>query len=429
LEGGTNSKHPNEISQTQKAQPSEKTAGTEKPNAANGPLTGLKVLDIATVYAAPFATALLGDYGADVIKIELPGKGDPVRGFHPFKDNESLAWAAISRNKRAITLNLKKEKGQHLFYQLLKNQDLLFENFRPGTLDQWGVTVQKMREVNPRLIIIRVSGYGQTGPYRTKAGFGTPATAFSGYTYISGYPDKPPLSPPISLVDYVTGLFAVIGALSALYHRDAKGGAGQEIDVSLFESMFRLLEVAVATYDQTNHITERLGNDNTSAVPVGTFQTRDGKWMVLTTSTDRTFYRLADVMGRSDMKTDPRYATNIERVKRRTEVHAIVQEWFKAHDAGEIQEIFDKNGIPVSPIYNMADIFQDPQYKARGALVEVDHPVLGKIKLPNVIPKFSQTPGTVRKTGASIGEHNFEIFTELGLSLEDINELKEEGVI
>ncbi|MEH7223462.1 CaiB/BaiF CoA-transferase family protein [Bacillus sp. JJ1566] len=394
-----------------------------------GPLKGLKVLDIATVYAAPFAAALLGDYGAEVIKVEIPGKGDPVRGFQPMKQNESIPWATVSRNKKTVTLDLRKEKGQEVFLKLLANQDVLFENFRPGTLEKWGITMERMREVNPNIVIVRISGYGQTGPNRELAGFGTSATAFSGYTYINGEPDRAPLSPPISLVDYVAGLFATIGAVVALYHRDVYGGEGQEIDVSLYESMFKMLDVLVASYDQLGIITERQGSDNSLAVPVGTFLTADKKWMVLTTSTDRTFYRLAKIMGREDMITDSNYSTNKAREKRRSEIMSLVADWIGKFTAKELQELCDKNGVPISPVYSMEDIFNDSQYQSRQSIIEVEHATFGKIKLSGVIPKFSRTPGSVSKTGASIGEHNMDVYSQLGYTHEEIEALIKEGII
>ncbi|MET3696634.1 formyl-CoA transferase [Bacillus oleivorans] len=395
----------------------------------SGPLTGLKVLDIATVYAAPFAAALLGDYGAEVIKVEIPGKGDPVRGFQPMRLDESIPWATVSRNKKTVTLDLRKEKGQDVFLKLLANQDVLFENFRPGTLENWGITMERIREANPNIIVVRVSGYGQTGPKREVAGFGTSATAFSGYTYITGEPDRPPLNPPISLVDYVTGLFATIGALTALYHRDVYGGEGQEIDVSLYESMFRLLDILVASYDQLGLVMERKGSDNSLAVPVGTFQTTDKKWMVLTTSTDRTFYRLAKIMGREDMITDPRYSTNKARENRRAELMSMVAEWIGTFKAKDLQELCDQNGVPISPVYSIEDIFNDPQYQSRQSIIEVEHATFGKVKLPGVIPKFSKTPGSVKKTGAGLGEHNLEVYSQLGYSREEIEAFQKEGII
>jgi formyl-CoA transferase len=394
-----------------------------------GPLGGLKVLDAATVYAGPFAASLLADMGADVVKVEMPGTGDPLRGMEPFDGAESLTWAAVSRNKRGVTLDLKSAEGQRIFCRLLAKRDILFENFRPGTLDQWGLGIERLREANPDLIVVRVSGFGQTGPYRQRAGFGTPATAYSGYTYISGYPDRPPVLPPISLTDYVTGLFAALGALGAVYHRDVAAGPAQEVDVALYESMFRMLEGVVAEYDRLGRVRERTGNQLSASVPAGMFLAGDGTWLVLTTSTDRTFVRLASAMGRPELAADPRYATNRDRVERREEVNEIVGEWFAQRSAQEIQDHLNALGVPVSAVNSIADIFEDPHYAARDMLVEVDHPKLGNVTVPGVVPKFSRTPGAVRRGGPALGEHNREVYTELGLNADELTALEERGVI
>lgn len=398
-------------------------------NGQLGPLQGIRVLDISTVFAAPFAASLLGDYGAEVLKIELPKRGDTLRGMQPAADSESLPWVALSRNKRSITLDLKKERGQELFLRIVRNRDILFENFRPGTLQKWGLSVERIREANPDLVIIHVSGYGQTGPYRHRAGFGTSATAFSGYTYINGFPDRPPLSPPIPLADYMTGLFAALGAMVALYYRDALDGEGQDVDIALYESLFRIMESVVIEHGYTGVIKERAGNNMANSAPVGAFQAKDGKWLVLTTSTNPTFYRLAEAMGRPEMKTDPQYATNKERIARREQLNEMISEWFKKHTAQEIQDICDEHGIPICPIYDMSEIFQDEQYAARESIVEVDHPKLGKVKIPGIVPKFSKTPGSIRNAGPMLGEHNVEFYQELGLSQEEIKKYMQEGII
>lgn len=405
------------------------TDGSRSGGEPRGALTGLRVLDIATVYAAPFAASLLGEFGADVIKVEMPGSGDALRGMQPFDGQESLVWAALSRNKRSVTLDLRKAEGHALFLRLLAEQDVLFENFRPGTLDRWGLGVERLREANPKLVIVRVSGYGQSGPYRAKAGFGTPATAFSGFAHITGFPDRPPVLPEVSLTDYVTGLFAVFGAMTALYHRDALGGEPQEVDAALYESMFKMLEDAVTEYDRLGSIRTRTGSQLSSAVPVGNFLSADGRWMVLTASTKRTFDRLAHLMGRPEMITDPRYSSNRVRVQNRQEVNDVVSEWFAARDAEEIQRLLDEEGVPVSPAYTMADIFEDPHYAARDMLVEVEHPTLGSLKLPGVVPKLSKTAGSVRSLGPTLGQHNDEVYGALGLSEADLTRLRDEGVI
>ncbi|MGR6963094.1 CaiB/BaiF CoA transferase family protein [Geodermatophilus sp. URMC 61] len=399
------------------------------PATAFGPLAGVRVLDIGNVFAAPFAAALLGDMGADVVKVELPGSGDPARGMAPSDGEEGLLWAALARNKRAITLDLRHPEGQQIFLRLLATTDVLVENFRPGTLDRWGLTADRLREANPDLVVARISGYGQTGPYAGMAGFGTPATAFSGYLYSTGFPDRPPVLPPMNLVDYMAGTFAAFGTVAALYHRDAKGGSGQEVDVALYESMLRFLEGMVTEYDRLGQIRERTGNEVPATAPLGLFESADGVWLVLSTSTDRTFDRFAEVMGRTDMSTDPRYRTNRLRVENRAEVDAVVTEWFATHTAEEILRVCDDKGVPVSRVNNMADVFADPHVQARDMLVEVQHPKLGSLRLPGIVPKLSATPGEVRTTGPSMGDHNAEVYGELGLDATDLDRLATEGVI
>lgn len=397
--------------------------------AARGPLAGLRVLDIATVFAAPFAASVLADLGADVLKVELPGTGDPLRGMQPFDGEESLVWAAVSRNKRCITLDLRTLRGRDLLPRLLADRDILFENFRPGTLERWGLGIEQLRAANSELVVIRVSGFGQTGPEHQNAGFGTPATAFSGYAYINGFPDRPPLLPPISLTDYVAGLFAAVGALGAVYHRDVLGGRAQEVDVALYESMFRLLETVAIEYDRLGKVRERAGNQLAASVPAGTFRAGDGTWMVLTTSTDRTFRRLAMLIDRVDMLDDPRYATNRARVEHREEVNAIVDAWFQSLPADEIQRRCGENGVPVSRVMSMADIFADDHYAAREMVIEVDHPKLGRVHLPGVVPHFTSTPGAVHTSGRAVGQDNHEVYANLGLSSAEIAQLEGEGVI
>lgn len=396
---------------------------------ASGPLADVRVLDIGNVFAAPFAAALLGDMGADVVKVELPGSGDPARGMAPSDGDEGLLWAALARNKRAITLDLRHPEGQQIFLRLLATTDVLVENFRPGTLDRWGLSADRLREANPDLVVARISGYGQTGPYAGMAGFGTPATAFSGYLYSTGFPDRPPVLPPMNLVDYMAGTFAAFGVVAALYHRDAKGGSGQEVDVALYESMLRFLEGMVTEYDRLGQIRERTGNEVPATAPLGLFASSDGVWLVLSTSTDRTFDRFAEVMGRADMCTDPRYLTNRLRVQNRAEVDAVVTEWFAAHTAEEILRLCDAKGVPVSRVNNMSDVFADPHVQARDMLVEVEHPKLGTLRLPGIVPKLSATPGEVRTTGPSMGDHNAEVYGELGFSAADLDRLTTEGVI
>ena len=271
-----------------------------------GPLEGVRVLDAAAVIAAPFGAAMLGDFGAEVIKVEMPGKGDSARGMGPLYNGESLRWPTFSRNKKTITLDLRKAEGRDIFLKLVEKSDIIFENFRTGTFDKWGLDYETLKKHNPKIILIRITGYGQTGPYSQLAGFGTPCTAFSGLTGITGYPDRPPVNPPISLADYVAGLYGAYAALMCLYYRDVKKGEGQEVDVSLYEGLLRMLEGHIGDYDKTGRVKQRTPGITGSASPSGTFQTRDGKWAVLVCSTDRTFEYLAEAIGRKDMLEDPR---------------------------------------------------------------------------------------------------------------------------
>lgn len=396
-----------------------------------GPLTNLRVIDISTMIAAPYAATLLADLGAEVTKVELPGTGDTSRHVGPFCGKEPLRWPGLNRNKQCMTLDLRKEEGRGIFLNLIKKYDILIENFRPGTLERWGLGADVLMEANPGLILVRISGYGQTGPYSGRAGFGTPATAFSGYTYLQGYPDRPPVSPSFSLTDYVAGVYAAFGALAALHHRESSPDRrGQVVDVSLYEGIFRMMEFLVAEYDKLGKVRERAAGLTGHSAPSGTFQTADGHWIVIVTSTDSTFNRLAQAMGREEMTSDPRYSTNAERLKRADEVNGMVREFVASRSRQEILELLDAHGVPASPIYSIRDIMEDPHYKARENVVELPHPRLGTLKVPGVFPKFSRTPGAIHTLGRDLGQDTCAILqTELELSQEQIEDLKARGVI
>ncbi|MCM3788972.1 CoA transferase [Domibacillus sp. 8LH] len=396
-----------------------------------GPLTGVQILDISTMIAAPFGATLLADLGAEVTKVELPNKGDTLRTVGPWKDGEPLRWPGLARNKKSITLNIHSEEGTAIFLKLIKDIDILIENFRPGTLEKWGLGYDVLKAVNPNLVMVRVSGYGQTGPYREKAGFGTPGTAFSGHTYLQGYPDRPPVSPSYSLLDYITGIYVAFAAVSALYHRDTHEEAqGQVVEMGLYESIFRMLEFLIAEYDQNDKVRGRSPGLAGHSSPAGTYETKDGKYVVLVCSTDSTFDRLAAAMERTDMLEDERYYTNAVRLQNDEEVQEIVREFIKGFTQKELQEKLDNFGVPVSPILSIEDIFNDPHYAARQNIVEVEHPRLGKVKVPNVVPNFSDTPGAIRYRAPELGEHNEEILVgKLGLSEAEMADLKAKGVI
>jgi formyl-CoA transferase len=400
-------------------------------NSVTGPLEGLNVLELSNVIAGPFAASLLADYGANVIKVELPGVGDSFRRFGPFHAGEPLRWATMSRNKKCITLDLRNPKGLDIAKQLVQRTDLVIENFRPGILDKWGLTYDVMREVNKRIVVLRISGYGQSGPYREKAGFGMAATAFSGYTYTLGYSDRPPTSPPISLADYLAGYMGAVASLAALmYMKNNPEEEGQEIDLALYEPLFRIMEGTLHNYTFNGVVQERGESVSSSVSPVGVFLTKDKKWVTIVASTDRTFDRLAECIGRQDMLTDPRFNTNSERVKHNEETLQAVQDWCDGLARSEIITRLDKAGVPASPVNSIADIVEEPHFIARENIVEVEHPQLGSFKMPAILPKFSKTPGKIRFPGPSLGEHNREIYCGmLGMKPEEFETLRQEGVI
>ena len=399
-------------------------------NAPAGPLVGLRVLDLSTMIAAPFAAVLLADLGAEVIKVELPGTGDTLRALNPFSEGHSLYWASLARNKKSITLDMRTPRGRELLLKLVAQSDIVTESFRPGTLERWGLGYDQLKAANPDLVMVRVSGYGQTGPYRDKAGFGTPATALAGLTYITGYPDRPPVNWPIALADYLAGLIGALSALAALRDRDVRKQGGQWIDVSLYESVFRLLEVIVAEYGKLGQVRERTGHRTGISSPVGTYQSGDGQWMVLSVSNERTWDRFCTVIDRRDLFDDPRFRSNAERVANIDELDGLVSAWFAQHDAEAILTLLDDAGVPISPINSMADVFADPHVVARENVVSVEDPRVGPVPMPNVVPRFSETPGAIRHTGPALGEHNDDVYGDLlGLDQAERDALRADGVI
>jgi len=393
-------------------------------------LEGVRVLDVSTVIAAPFAAGLMADFGADVIKIEMPNGGDPFRTLGPYHNGEAMRWAAMGRNKRCVTLDLRKEKGKEIFLSLVEKSDVVIENFRTGTMEKWGLGYETLKKANPKVILSHVTGYGQTGPNATVAGFGTPATAFSGMTYVTGYSDRPPVSPSFSLVDYVAGLYTAMSTMMALYHRDALNGKPQEVDVSLYEGIFRMMEIHVADYHKNGKIRERTPKLSGTSSPGGTYQTKDGKWVVMVCSTDRTYEYLTKAMNRPDLLTHPLYATMKDRVANDATLDDVVRKWFASHNYAEMKETADREGVPVSLVYSIEDCFQDPHYHARENIIEMPHAKLGTIKMPGIVPKFSLTPGEIKWVGPELGAHNQEIYQGLlGMSQEQIDALKSEAII
>lgn len=396
----------------------------------NKPLKGVRVIDAGNMVAAPFATVLLADFGADVIKIEHPKYGDGQRKLEPIKDGIPLWWKSVARNKRCITLDLGKPQGAALFKELIKGQDVIVENYRPGTFEKWGIGPDVIHGIDPRIILLRISGFGQTGPYKDRAGFGRVAEAMSGLTNLIGEPDGPPMSPGYPLGDLISGIFGSLSVMMALYHRDVGGGVGQVIDLALFEAVFRFLDFDPIQYDQMKTVHMRTGNRVAYVAPSSMFRTKEGKYLTLAASTQSVWLRLAEAIGRKDLTTDPKFIDNSARVVNSVEINGIVGDWIGQHTRQEVIEQFDKFGVAYSAVFDMEDAFRDVQYRAREAMVRVPDPDLGEAIVQNVVPKFSATPGSVDFLGPHMGAHNEEIFCgELGLSKERLKELKDAGII
>lgn len=396
-----------------------------------GPLSGLRVLELATNVAGPFGATLFGEFGAEIIKVEMPEIGDPARQFGPIYQGKSLTWTVLARNKKSITLDLRKPKGQELVKRLVKLSDLLVENFRPGTMEKWGLGYDVLKEANPKIIMARVSGFGQDGPYKDRAAFDRVASGMGGLTYLTGYPDSPPVRVGLNLCDEIAGLFQAFGALAALYRRDKNGEVqGQWIDVSLIEAIQRMLEGVIAEYHKMGTIRERVGNLNEVVAPADNFLSRDGKWVVFVLTSDALWQRFLKVMGRENLGEDQRFLKNTDRLKNRDAMHAIIGKWFRERTVAEIDKIFGEKGIPYGLVYSAKDICEDPQNKFRGNIVEVEDPEIGPIRMQGVTPRLSETPGKIASSAPQIGEHNREIYGSLlGLTDREMQELKEEGVI
>jgi succinyl-CoA--D-citramalate CoA-transferase len=394
------------------------------------PLHGVRVIDAGNMVAAPFATVLLADFGADVIKIEHPKHGDGQRKLEPIKDGIPLWWKSIARNKRCITLDLGKPEGAEIFKDLIRGRDLVVENYRPGTLERWGIGYDVMKIIEPRIILLRVSGFGQTGPYRNRPGFGRVAEAMSGLANLIGEPDGPPMSPGYPLGDLIAGIFGAFSVMVALYLRDFGGGEGQVIDLALHEAVFRLLDFDPIQYDQLKTVHRRTGNRVAYVAPSSTFKTRDGKYLTLAASTQSIWLRLCKAIDREDLIADPKFIDNPARVEHSEEINGVVGQWIAQHARQEVIERFDQHEVAYSPIFDIQDIFRDAQYRAREAMVRVMDAELGEAIVQNVVPKFSKTPGSVDFLGPKIGEHNEEIYcAELNYSKEKVRQLKDAEII
>jgi crotonobetainyl-CoA:carnitine CoA-transferase CaiB-like acyl-CoA transferase len=395
------------------------------------PLTGLRVLDAATFIAAPYTAAILGEFGADVVKIEQPGAGDPFRSFGtPTEGGDSLAWLSEARNKRSLPLNLKDPRGADLFRRLAAKADVVCENFRPGTLEKWGLGYKSLSADNPGLVMLRISGYGQTGPYRDRPGFARVAHAFGGLTYLAGEPGGPPVTPgSTSLGDYMSGLYGAVGVLIALRHRDATG-EGQEIDLALYESVFRVLDEIAPAYAVTGHVREREGTGALNACPHGHFPTRDGDYVAIACTSDKMFERLARAMDRPNLASDDVFGRAAERLAERGTVNRLVTDWTSKRKRATVMELCLAFEVPCAPVNSIADIMTDPHIAARETLVRLTDAAAGEIPVPGVVPKLSKTPGRVASLGPKLGEGADAVLAEwLGLTVDEIAGLRADGVL
>ncbi|WP_339032300.1 CaiB/BaiF CoA-transferase family protein [Bradyrhizobium symbiodeficiens] len=396
-----------------------------------GPLEGLKVLDIATIIAAPFAATLLADYGADVLKIEMPGNGDGVRSFPPFKDGKPLWWKAANRNKKFATLDLRMPDGLALFKQLLPRFDVLIENFRPGTLDRWGLSREVLWSIQPRLVILRATAFGQDGPYRDRPGFARIFEAMGGLTYITGESDGEPTHPGYPIGDSIGGLFGAVGVLAALWKRARDRDApGEEIDLSLTEATFRLLDVLAIEHDQLGTVRSRIGNANGYSAPAAVFRTSDDHWVTLAGSTNALFAANCRAIERPDLITDPRFASNDRRVAHASELNGIFAGWCAAHPLEMVLARFNAAQGTLAPIYSIDQIADDPQVKARDVITRVPDRDFGTVAMANVVPRFTNDPAQMRHPAGDVGQDNDEVFRNwLGLSDQEVERLTERKVI
>lgn len=393
-----------------------------------GPLSGVRVLDISTVVAGPFSCTLMADLGAEVLKVEMPGEGDHIRQLPPHKNGVALWSKVANRNKRGVTLDLRQPDGIELLERLLPQYDVLVENFRPGTLDRWGLDLARLRALRPDLIVLRVTGFGQTGPYRSRPGFARIFEAMSGFVNLCGEQDGPPLYPGFPVSDALTGVFGAYAVAAALLHRE-KHGEGQEIDLSATEAMLRVLDFMPIEYDQLGVVRTRQGNLNAYSAPSSVYKTRDDKWVVLAVSAPTVFRRLAIAIGRVDLLEDPMYSSNTARIRNREGIEGIMENWFGAHTLAEASDILMRHEVSFSPIYDMADIAADPHFSAREVLVRIQDEELGEVSMQNVVPRFSATPGRIWRAGPGIGQHNDEVYGELGLSAAQQAALRSRNII
>ena len=396
-----------------------------------GPLEGVRVVEMGSLLAGPFCGQLLADFGAEVIKVEPPGKGDPMRqwGRHR-KEGKTLWWPIIARNKKSVTLNLREGEGQDLARRLISSADIVLENFRPGTMERWGMGYEDLSWDNPGLVMVRVSGYGQTGPYRDQAGFGSIGEAMGGIRHVTGFPDRPPPRVGISLGDSLAATFGAFGAVTALYNREARGGRGQVVDVGIYEAVLALMESTIPEYALAGNVRGRTGAILPFVAPSNTYPTEDGDYVVIGANADTVFGRFAKALGHPEWAEDARYATHDARGEHQEELDGMISDWTSQRSAEKILETMREAGVPAGKLFTARDMMEDPHYAARENVVTVEDPEIGPFPMQNVVPRLTETPGGVRWTGPTLGQHNDEVFGGvLGLDSDERDGLRERGIV
>ena len=404
------------------------TAAPEKTDDVQGPLAGLRVVEMGQLLAGPFCGQLLSDLGADVIKLEDPAKGDPMRQWGRRRPSgESLWWSVVARNKRCVTLNLREKDGQEVARRLVATADIVIENFRPGTLEKWGMDYESLKADNRGLILVRVSGYGQSGPYSQRPGYGSIGEAMGGLRYVVGDPTTPPSRMGISIGDTLAAMFGALGALSALEAR-RRTGEGQVVDSAIYESVLAIMESLVPEFQVTGYQRERTGAVLPNVAPSNVYPTKDGSWILIAANQDTVFARLAHAIGQPALISDSRYATHAARGEHQEELDDLIAEYTITLDVEELEKLLVESAVPVGKIFRAAEMMTDPHFIARESITTVDHPVLGEVAMQNVFPRLSRTPGRVRWPGAPLGAHTDEVLAELGMDSDEIGGLREKGI-
>lgn len=393
------------------------------------PLEGIKVLELGQLIAGPFATKILGEFGAEVIKIEPPHTGDPLRKWRLLHEGTSVWWASQSRNKKSVTVDLRSTEGQAIIRRLLKEVDILVENFRPGALEGWGLSEEVLKEINPELIIVRVSGYGQDGPYRDLPGFGLVGEAMGGFRYLSGEQGRPPVRVGISIGDSLSALHAVIGALMALRHREVQKGGGQVVDIALYESVFNMMESLVAEYSIFGEVRQPAGSRLPGITPSNAYLCADGKYALIAGNGDSIFKRLMSLIGRDDVANDPAFAHNDGRSAEADYIDSIISQWTIQHSLGDVLEALHENRVPAGRVYDVEDIYNDPHYKAREMLIQGELEDGTEVTLPGILPKLRKTPGSVERRAPTLGQDTEEVLGKIGIDAKELSELRAKGVI